>query len=178
MQPAKYHETVSVHLPSSCVHGLLALSNLMDGNVIEALQRAISGGSDECSNTLNERPTSETATSIVCQKQHMAEILGQQVVGRTLPELFGKCVDLVHDLEPSSVERLSDVKTSARHYVARRREDVHFKSQHLVECTIRTGSGWWISTNISRPQMITALRLLTEAAGLSFGRDVVFPLPS
>lgn len=105
---------------------------------------------------------------------HMAEIFGQSVRGANLPDLFARCVDLIHELDPSAIERLANKKTHARRYVARRSQDIHIRSPHLE--TRETKSGWWISADVGKQQVTTAMRLLAEAASLTFGEDFIFPL--
>ncbi|TDL84585.1 hypothetical protein [Meridianimarinicoccus aquatilis] len=178
MEAENNADLVSVDLPLPFVHGLLALTHLMDNRVTGALRSAL----EEHQRT----PTAlkpETSTRIASSKRAspvphntglFAEILGQRVQGGTLPDLFARCVDLIHELDPSAIERLADKKTHARRYVARRSQDVHFRSPHLK--TIEAKSGWWVSANVSEPQIATAMRLLARAANLAFGKDFVFPL--
>ena len=40
---------------------------------------------------------------------------------------------------------------------------------------MKTKSGWWISANMSEQQLSTAFRLMADAAGLRFGKDLIFP---
>lgn len=170
-------DLVSVVLPLPFVHGLLALMHLTGNRVTESLRAALEGHQMVPTTLEPETPPltvgSKRASSVPHDSDLMAEILGQMVQGATLPDLFAGCVDMIHDLDPSAIERLAGIKTHARRYVARRSEDIHFKSPHLK--TMKTKSGWWISTNISKPQCSTSLRLLTNAANLTFGKDLIFP---
>jgi hypothetical protein len=168
---------VTVELPLPFVHGLLAITHLMDNGVVGALQAAIDEHDKAC--RIQEIKPLFPADSMRAQPlpQHYslkAEILGLQVQGVTLADLFARCVDMIHDLDPSVIERLSEKKTHARRYVARRPADIHLKSPHLD--TIQTRSGWWISANVSEQQVTTAMRLLAEASDLAFGKDVLFPI--
>lgn len=171
-------ELVSVELPLPFVHGLLALAHLMDIRVTASLRSALDEHQRESTAPEPETPplvsSAKRASTLPNNTNLLAEILGQRVSGVTLPDLFARCVDLIHELDPPAIERLAGKKTHARRYVARRREDVHLKSHHLE--TMETESGWWISANVSEQQVTTALRLLASAANLTFGKDVIFPL--
>lgn len=168
---------VSVELPLPFVHGLLALTHLMDHSVASALHAAIEERPSASRIPEPEPPLtadSKRSKPVPHDTSLQAEILGQQIQGATLADLFARCVDAIHDLDPSAIERLSEKKTHARRYVARRPDDIHLKSPHLE--TIETSSGWWISANVSEQQVTTAMRLLAEASHLTFGEDFLFPL--
>jgi hypothetical protein len=178
MGDKNHTELVSVELPLPFVHGLLALTHLMDNRVKDSLRSALeehqrrSTTSEPETRSLKAGP--ERASPILHNTGLFAEILGQRVRGATLPDLFARCVDLVQELDPPAIEKLADKKTHARRYVARRSQDVHFRSPHLE--TVETKSGWWISANVSEPQVTTAIKHLAEAANLTFGKDLIFPL--
>lgn len=170
-------DLMSVDLPLPFVHGLLAFAHLMDSRVTASLRLALE---EHQSATASPEPESPFLTSIAdetvmvtLRENVCAEILGMRVSGSTLPDLFAQCVDVIHELDPHAIEKLAREKTHARRYVARRREDVHLKSHHLE--TMNTGSGWWISANVSEKQVTTAMRLLANAANLTFGKDIIFP---
>jgi hypothetical protein len=171
-------DLVSVQLPFPFVQGLLALTNLLDKRVTAALRSALEEHQREPTTSEPVIPPSASSANRADPLPHntnlVAEILGQRVSGATLPDLFARSVDVIHELEPSAIERLAGKKTHARRYVARRREDIHLKSPHLE--TMETGSGWWISANVSEQQVTTAMRLLANAANLKFGKDFIFPL--
>jgi hypothetical protein len=170
---------VSVELPLPFIHGLLALAHLMDNTVASALHAAIEAHKRVGSIPEPKPPLtadSKGSSHAPHEANLQAEILGQQVQGVTLADLFARCVDAIHDLDPSAIVRLSERKTHARRYVARRPGDIHLKSPHLE--TIETRSGWWISANVSEQQVTTAMRLLAEASHLTFGKDFLFPLPA
>jgi len=169
---------VLVELPLPFAHGLLALIHLMDESVIATLQTAVQPTLPRAPDVKPELETftPKRSAPVPHGTKLVAEILGQQIAGHSLADLFGNCVDVVDALEPEALERLAQVQTHARRYVARHTELVHIKSPHLE--TRRTKSGWWISSNVSKPQVTTAMQLLAEAAGLEFGRDIIFPLPN
>lgn len=177
METEKNTDFVPVELPLPFIHGLLALSHLMDNSVTDSLRMALEAHKRVPATMDSENPPltgrSKRIGPVPHDTDHVAEILGQRVRGVTWPDLFTRCVDLIHELDPSVIERLAGKKTHARRYVARRSEDVHFKSPHLK--TMKTESGWWISTNISEQQFSTAIRLLANAANLTFGIDLIFP---
>lgn len=102
-----------------------------------------------------------------------ATIFEEFVRAATLGELLRNVVDAVHDLDPAAIERLSLMKARTRRYVARAREDVHAGRRDLP--VLQTRSGWWVSANIGRPDLIRSLRALCAATDLRFGDDIVFP---
>jgi len=171
-------DLISVDLPLPFVHGLLALAHLMDNRVTASLRSSLEEHQKESTVPEPDTPPSasgtERAIPLPLNTNLKAEILGRRVSGATLPDLFARCVDVIHELDPSAIERLAGKKTHARRYVAYRSKDVHLKSRHLK--TMKTGSGWWISANVSGNQVTTAMRLLADAANLAFGKDVIFPL--
>lgn len=171
-------ELVSVELPLPFVHGLLALTLLMDNRVTASLQSALEEHQRESTTPEPETPplasSAKRASPLPRNTNLKVKIRGQRVSGATLPDLFARCVDVIHELDPLAIERLAGKKTHARRYVARRSEDVHLKSHHLE--TMKTGSGWWISANVSEQQVTTAMLLLANAANLTFGKDFIFPL--
>ena len=178
METENKSELVSVELPLPFIRGLQTLTHLMDKRIVDSLRSALEEHQGESTTPEPETPPSASsakrASPLPRDTNLSAEILGQRVSGVTLPDLFARCVDMIHELDPPSIERLAGGKTHARRYVARRREAVHFKSPHLP--TIETGSGWWISANVGEQQFTTAMRLLTKAADLQFGKDIIYPL--
>lgn len=179
MENENHNDLISVDLPLPFVHGLLALTHLMDSRVTDALLAAFDSNQETSRSPKAKSPPLTAGSKRAAPVHHntdlVAEILGKRLYGTSLSNLFSQCVDMVYELEPASIERLSDKKTHARRYVSRHREGIHIKSPHLQ--TIETKSGWWISGNISEQQATTAMRLLAEAANLEFGIDFIFPLP-
>ena len=106
-------------------------------------------------------------------KKYTCEVLGVVLSGTTLPEVFASVVDLVDDLDPAVLEKLSRMRPSyARNYISREKEQVHIQSPQLE--TFHTKSGWWISKNIGRSQLIGAFQALCSVSGLEFGKDLRF----
>lgn len=103
--------------------------------------------------------------------KYICDVLGAVLSGSTLPEVFAAVIDLMDDLDPAVLERLSVMRPSyARNYISRDKEKVHIRSPRLE--TLRTKSGWWISKNISRSQLIGALQAVCSAAGLDYAKDL------
>ena len=174
-------DLVTIQLPLPFVHGLLALTHLLDGRVVDALRTAVSAPRAEAVEPDQEPEGLDTTRARAKRSapnphhtELIALVLEQTVTGATLPDLFGGCVDLIHNLDPAAVEKFAEQKTHARRYVAKNPEDIHFRSPHLVTETQQLQSGWWISTNVSEKQVVAALRDLADTANLRFGHDVVF----
>ena len=106
-------------------------------------------------------------------QKYACEVLGLILSGSTLPEVFAAVVDLMDDLDPAVLEKLSVMRPSnARNYISRNKEKVHIRSPQLE--SLRTKSGWWISKNTGRSQVNKALRVLCDAADIEFGKDLRF----
>lgn len=175
METENRTDFIPVYLPPSLAHGLLAIAHLIESGAINSLR---STNEEKQSVSATAEPSMSTPASRLkgastrpSKTKLSAEILGQIVPGTSLSDLFARCVDVIHELDPIAIERLSVVKTHARRYVARRRENIHFRSPHLQ--TIKTESGWWVSANVSEAQVTTAMQLLASKAGLTFGKDLI-----
>ena len=104
-------------------------------------------------------------------EKYKCEVMGSILSGSTLPEVFAAVVDQIDELDPAVLEKLSVMRPSdARNYISRNKEKVHIRTPRLA--TLSTKSGWWTSKNISRPQLVGALRALCRAAGLEYGKDL------
>lgn len=105
---------------------------------------------------------------------YVASIFGVPIGANTLGALLRNAVDAIHDLDPPAIERLSQMMARTRHYVAREREQVHAGRRDLP--VLQTRSGWWVSANIGRPDLVRSLRALCRASGLRYGHDIQFPV--
>ncbi|MBW6495552.1 MAG: hypothetical protein K0B16_13535 [Burkholderiaceae bacterium] len=104
---------------------------------------------------------------------YVASILGAPIGANTLGSLLCNAVDAIHDLDPTAIERLARLKARTRHYVAREPEQVHAGRRDLP--VLQTRSGWWVSANMGRADLVRSLRALCQANGLRFGQDIRFP---
>jgi len=165
-------EVVQVPLPVIVINALLTIRRGLDKDLVSAIEAAL----ECCSASPTEGSSQETAgVTEPPNGQHTAEFLGVPFATNTLPEVFEEFVNMTAVVAPEALCILSEVRTSGRHYVARKREEIHMNSSHLP--VMQTSSGWWISKNISKLQLKAALRALCDAADLQFGEDVKFPLP-
>lgn len=103
---------------------------------------------------------------------YVASIFGVPIGANTLGALLRNVVDAIHDLDPPAIERLSQMKARTRRYVAREREQVHAGRRDLP--VLQTRSGWWVSANIGRPDLVRSFRALCRASGLRYGHDIQF----
>lgn len=111
-------------------------------------------------------PTSPTGARV-------ASVLGMPIGAPTLGKLLRNVVDAMHDLDPSVIERLSEMKARKRRYVAREPAQVHAGRRDLP--VLQTCSGWWVSRNIGEDDFIRSLKALCRASGLHYGQDIRFP---
>lgn len=97
-------DLMSVELPLPFVHGLLALAHLMDNRVTASLRSALEEHQRESTAPEPETPplasSAERARLLPQNTNLVTEILGERVSGNTLPDLFARCVDVIHELDP------------------------------------------------------------------------------
>ena len=78
--------------------------------------------------------------------------------------------------DSSFLERCSqhpDAQGRKRRYIARTAEELYPDRPDLRDCRESLPGGWLVATNINNVLKKTIIRLATEVAGLSFGKDVV-----
>jgi len=103
---------------------------------------------------------------------YVAEVLGERVEASSLGSLFAGVVDLISQLDPAVIERLSSMRARTRRYVSKTKSEIHPGRPDLK--TIRTRSGWWVSGNVGLDDARRALNALCVAGSLEFGVDVRF----
>lgn len=118
---------------------------------------------------LTEAETSKTRSTIITHSKAI-EVFGERISASSMGKMFRDVVDLIHDLDPQVIQRLSLVKARVRRYVASCPEDIHGGRMNLP--TLQTESGWWVSGNIGAEDLKRALRALCEAGGLTYGDDI------
>ena len=160
---------ITIVLPEATVGQLIeALSPLM-ADQIQTVQRSTKEPEKPQRNP--EPRVSRPVPQPGNRSKYQLEFLGSTVGYATLPEVFAAAIDLVHDLDPKSLERLSRKQPSnKRNYISRDETKVHIHSPNLP--TLKTKSGWWISKNISESQLIGSLTALCRAAGMEYGKDL------
>ena len=154
---------VQVSLPISFINALLQMHGALAPEVIQSLK----------ARTIEEWQSAPEIAVPVMTGKYSAEFLGIRISAATLPEIFSQIVDLMAGVAPEALEILAKRKSRKRRFVAHDRHDIHPGRRDLP--VMRTSSGWWISGNIGSVDLKRALRELSVAAGLTFGRDVVFP---
>ncbi len=78
--------------------------------------------------------------------------------------------------DPSFLERCSqhpDAQGSKRRYIARTPEELYPDREDLREMRESLPGGWLVATNLNNVLKKTIIRLAAEAAGLTFGKDVI-----
>ena len=77
---------------------------------------------------------------------------------------------------PSFLERCSqhpDAQGRKRRYIARTPEELYPDREDLREMRETLPDGWFVATNLNNVLKKTIIRLATEVAGLTFGKDVI-----
>jgi hypothetical protein len=78
--------------------------------------------------------------------------------------------------EPTFLERCSqhpDAQGRKRRYIARTAEELYPDREDLRDMREQLPGGWLVATNLNNVLKKTIIRLATEVAGLSFGKDVI-----
>lgn len=81
--------------------------------------------------------------------------------------------------EPSFLEQCSqhpDAQGRKRRYIARTPEELYPDREDLRDMRETLPGGWLVATNLNNVLKKTIIRLATEVAGLSFGKDVIVEL--
>lgn len=163
--------TMHVHLPISVVEALLNLRAALDDDLITTINLSLTG--TFVSDTSSLAPVPQPAL-IRGHVGYEAEYLGIAFTAPTLPEVLARIVDMTAEVAPEVLIDFAKLRARKRRYVARTREGVHPDNQHLP--VKQTDSGWWISKNIGREDLLRTLRALCRTSGLIFGEDLRFPL--
>lgn len=164
-------QTALVSLPVSFIEALLTMRSALDDNVASALGKSV-GGAQASNKAVSKRPAPEVVAPEL--GKYAAELLGVAFSTNTLAAVFGRAVDLMAEVAPEALVSLALIRTRGRRLISLEPRDIHPNSPHLP--VMRTESGWWISKNISKDQLKLALRALCKVSGLSFGKDLKFPL--
>ena len=168
MIPNSLADFVVVSLPRQLAGALLCLRSHLDDDCANVLRAAL-GASANPPNE-NEARVCREIPSAHPDRKYTADFLGTRVTAWTLPEIFAHIVDLTADVAPEALEMLATMRARTRRFVARSPELVHPGRRDLL--VMRTKSGWWVSRNIGREDLMRALRALAQAAGLEYGEDV------
>ncbi|WP_298963553.1 hypothetical protein [uncultured Roseibium sp.] len=161
--------TVFVSLPVTFVNELLDLDKTLSRGLASYLQTTL----DKCvdsSNGISEHQPDKTVTRP--RGKYTAVFLRVSFSENTLPEIFARFVDMTAEVAPEVLDELSHISPRKRRYVSRDPNAIHPGNSQLP--TMRTNSGWWISKNIGRRDLIRALSALSKVADLAYGRDIKF----
>lgn len=163
--------SVRVTLGEITVGLLMALRDRPDESIAEVTHRLA-----EQATVKREQGTVQTAPPPVLGQpagKYSFEVLGRRLHADTLGGVFAEAVDVMDDVDPKAVVRLSTMRATKRRYVSRDKAGIHGARADLK--VMRTRSGWWVDGNISRGQLVSALQALCRAAGLEYGSDIRFP---
>lgn len=160
-----------VSLPISLIEVMLKMRSSLDDQLASQLEKFIGSASASSEAIFNQPAPCFAAPE---RGKYAAEFLGVVFFANTLASVFGRVVDMMADVAPEALVELAAIRTRGRRFVSREPRDIHPRSPHLP--VMQTKSGWWISKNISQDQLKQALRNLCRVSGLSFGKDLEFPL--
>jgi hypothetical protein len=66
-----------------------------------------------------------------------------------------------------------DAQGRKRRYIARTPEELYPDREDLRDMREELPNGWLVATNLNNVLKMTIIRIATEVAGLSFGKDVI-----
>ncbi len=141
--------------------------------VVEAPGGSVAPSVSAASPALPERPTRDSSRS--------GKLL---LLGKTYPyhNFKDAMVIVLCELaknDPSFLERCSqhpDAQGRKRRYIARTPEELYPDREDLREMRETLPGGWMVATNLNNILKKSIIRLATETAGLSFGKDVIVDL--
>jgi hypothetical protein len=119
------------------------------------------------------KPPKQAGTLPQGKKTHKytCYVFDEPAFGGSLREVFGNVLDVMHDLDPTVLERLANKRLSKRRSIISKDEsDVHFERADLK--VAKSKSGWWYSINVSQDQVKRMLEELCKVEGLEFGVDI------
>lgn len=163
--------TVLVSLPISLVEALLKMHFALDDKIASTLVESVRR-TPASTTTLSNQPILDAV--ILERGKYATEFLGVAFSANTLAQVFGQVVDMTEFVAPEVLVSLATIHTRGRRLISLKPNEIHPYSPHLP--VMKTKSGWWISKNISQDQLRQALRTLCKVSGLSFGKDLKFPL--
>lgn len=163
--------TVLVPLPETLVEALLMIHATLDVDFVGTLESRIADSPQSFSKGCPEKASRATQPPI---RKYAAEFLDMRFTAWTLPEVFAEIVDMTAEVAPEALTKLAGMSARRRRYVARSQEAIHPGNRSLP--VTRTKSGWWISKNIGQEDLKRALRAICDAAGITFGKDLKFPI--
>jgi hypothetical protein len=138
--------------------------------IVEKAQRNISQPTPVSSRTIiatTNRESSRSGKLVILGKAHSYHNAKDAMV-IILQELAKN--------DPSFLERCSqhpDAQGRTRRYIARSPEELYPEREDLREMREILPGGWFVATNLNNVLKKTIIRLATDVAGLSFGKDVI-----
>ena len=164
-------QTVLVSMPISIVEAILTLRSALDDDVASALGISLAGARTMKTPLLDPLPTS---VAVHKRGKYAAEFLGVGFSVDTLAALFGQVVDMMADVAPENLVSIAEIRTRGRRFISR--EPGRIAPALELRMGRQADRGWWISKNISKDQLKSALRTVCESSGLTFGKDLRFPI--
>lgn len=171
MTIATANSMVQLTLPKALIASMLVVHDDLRAALVEVLRATKEADVEEVPHAV---PPPVDAAMIGADAKYCGELLGQKLEASTLPMLLGQFVDQMAYVAPEALEELSCRRARKRRFVARRWEALHPGRPDLG--VLRTTSGWWISSNIGKEDLIRTIKELADSAGLQFNRDVRFPV--
>lgn len=101
---------------------------------------------------------------------YRGQFLGRILQAETLGAFFSEIVDIMCEVAPDVVHDFAQCRARTRHYVSRTPVGVHGGRSDLP--TRKTKSGWYVSENIGRRDLVRGLKALCSAAKLQYGLDL------
>lgn len=101
------------------------------------------------------------------------EICGERRPASNLRDAYRQLLIRLSDMDDTFLAKLSEERSRARRYVARRPEDLYQNSPHLAsDHAPLLKAGWYYDTNLSAAQVGHRARVAARIANLQYGKEV------
>lgn len=101
---------------------------------------------------------------------YRGQFLGRILQAETLGAFFSEIVDIMCEVAPDVVHDFAQCRARTRHYVSRTPVGVHGGRSDLP--IHKTTTGWYVSKNIGRRDLVRGLKVLCSVARLKYGSDL------
>ena len=121
------------------------------------------------------KPLTRTRVGAACQ----VEILGERCTCATAMDALVWCLQTLAQLDAGLLEQVAKVvKSRSRNHIARSKIDVYPKRPDLAANARFLVDGWYVGANISNQDKRRIMQEASKTAGLKFGVDVQWHVPS
>lgn len=154
------------------------VADFLVGLGMPVIVEAQRGSTTQPTSTVLPRPIPTRTTSESSRRGKLV-LLGKEHAYHNAKDAMVIVLEEFAKSDASFLERCSqhpDAQGRKRRYIARTPEELYPDREDLREMREELPGGWLVATNINNVLKKTIIRLATEVAGLSFGKDVIVDL--